>query len=204
MIRSGTRIAFSAVIGLGIFPVGCHKSARVQRNPDVSPAIKDTARRVAPITDTSVVGLFKDTGVVSVLSGDGQTFKLTTPGQRQSLRATLQKERALWQARKPRNYEFLLRSACFCPGNRGWLLMEVRSGQPLRAWDKTGKSVALTDWNTFSIDGLYDHLERTAEINGEVKIAFDQRWHLPKYVSTVVLPGPDRWSVIEVRALRPR
>jgi len=80
--------------------------------------------------------------------------------------------------------------------------MDVRSGQPLRAWDRSGKSAALTDWNTLNIDGLYDNLERTADINGEVQIAFDPRWHFPKYVRTTVLPGPDMWSIIDVRGFR--
>ena len=200
MIHVRIQIALSALLVLG-FPVACHKSARVQSNADVGRVIKDTARVVAPITDTSVVALFKDTAVVSVFSEKGQIFKL--PGQRQSLLATLRKERELWQAGKPRDYKFLLRVGCFCPGTRGWLLIEVRSGQPLRAWDRTGKSAPLADWNTFSIDGLYDNLERAADINGEVRIAFDPRWHFPKYVYSVVLPGPDAWSTIEVRGLRP-
>jgi hypothetical protein len=203
MIRVRIRIALSALLVLGVFPVACHKNARVQSNADVGPVIKDTAGVVAPITDTSVIALFKDTAVASVFSAEGQTFKLQTPGQRQSLRATLRKERELWQARKPRDYRFLLRVGCFCPGTRGWLLIEVRSSQPKRAWDRAGRSAALTDWNTFSIDGLYDNLERAADNVGEVQIAFDPRWHFPKYVYTVVLPGPDAWSTIEVRGLRP-
>jgi Family of unknown function (DUF6174) len=203
MIRVRIPIALSALLVLGVFPVACHKNTRVQSNADVAPVIKDTAGVVAPITDTSVIALFKDTAVASVFSAEGQTFKLQTPGQRQSLRATLRKERELWQARKPRDYRFLLRVGCFCPGTRGWLLIEVRSSQPLRAWDRAGRSAALTDWNTFSIDGLYDNLERAADNVGEVQIAFDPRWHFPKYVYTVVLPGPDAWSTIEVRGLRP-
>ena len=203
MIRVRIRIALSALLVLGGFPVACHKNARVQSNADVGPVIKDTTGVVAPITDTSVVAFFKDAAVASVFSAEGQTFKLQTPGQRQSLHATLRKERELWQARKPRDYRFLLRVGCFCPGTRGWLLMEVRSSQPLRAWDRAGRSAALTDWNTFSIDGLYDNLERAADNVGEVQIAFDPRWHFPKYVYTVVLPGPDAWSTIEVRGLRP-
>ena len=82
-------------------------------------------------------------------------------------------------------------------------MMEVRSGQPLRAWDRAGKSAALTDWNTFSIDGLYDNLERSMDREGEVQIAFDPRWHFPKYVRTRALPGPDAWSITEVRGFRP-
>ena len=194
-----TRIALGALLMLGAFPVACHKTASVRDDSDVSRVIKDTARVVAPITDPSVVAFFRDTGAVIALSTEGQTFELRTPRQRQSLRAALRKERELWQARKPRDYRFLLRVGCFCPGTRGWLLMDVRSGQPLRAWDRSGKSAALTDWNTLSIDGLYDNLERTADINGEVQIAFDPRWHFPKYVRTTGLPGPDMWSVIDVR-----
>jgi hypothetical protein len=82
-------------------------------------------------------------------------------------------------------------------------LIEVRSGQSLRAWDRAGKSAPITDWDTFSIDGLYDNLQRTADIHGEVKIAFDPRWHFPKYVSAAASPGPDMWSVTEVRGFRP-
>lgn len=196
-------VGLSAVLVLGVFPVACHKNARVQRNADVGPVIKDTVRVVVPITDTSVVALFKDTAGTRVFPAEGQIFKLRTPGQRQSLHATLKKERELWQAGKPRDYRFLLRVACFCPGTRGWLLMDVRSGQPLRAWDRAGRSAALTDWNTFSIDGLYDNLARLADINGEVRIAFDPRWHFPKHVYAVTLPGPDAWSIFEVRGFRP-
>jgi hypothetical protein len=80
--------------------------------------------------------------------------------------------------------------------------MEVRSGLPLRAWDMASKSVPITNWNTFSIDGLFDQLERTAGIDGVIEIAFDPRWHFPAYVSTVALPGPDRWSIVEARGFR--
>jgi len=201
LTSSNIRIALSVLLALGVFSVACHKSARVQRNADVGPVIKDTVRVVAPITDPSVVAFFKDTSVVNVFSAEGQIFGL--PVQRQSLRATLRKEREQWQARKPRDYQFLLRVACFCPGPRGWLLIQVRSGQPLRAWDTTGKSAAIIDWSTFSIDGLYDNLERTADINGQVQIAFDPRWHFPRYVYAVASPGPDAWSTIDVRGLRP-
>ncbi len=202
LVRRG--VAWGVVIGcvaVGVFSVACHKNPPVQSDAHVVRVIKDTTRVVPPITDPSVIALFKDTGVVNVLSAEGQTFKL--PGERQSLRATLRKERELWQARKPREYKFLLRVGCFCPGTRGWLLMDVRADQPLRAWDKAGNSASLTDWNTFNIDGLYNSLERSADIKGQVQIAFDPHWHFPKYVHSVVLPGPDAWSTIEVRGFRP-
>jgi hypothetical protein len=152
---------------------------------------------------TGIVAFFKDTAGVSALGAEGRTFKLQTSAQRQSLRATLRREYELWQARKPDNYRYLLRVGCFCPGTRGWLLIEVRPNQPLRAWDRTGKPVSLTDWNTLSIDDLFANLERSISRDREVQIDFDPRWHFPKYVRTIVLPGPDSWSVIDARELRP-
>ena len=196
-----TRIALGTLLVLSAFPVACHKHARARNEPDVTRVVKDTVRVVTPITDPSVVAFFRDTGAVSVFDRQAQTFTLATPRQRQSLHATLRKERELWQARKPRDYRFLLRVGCFCPGPRGWLLMDVRGGEPLRAWDRTGKAAALADWNTFSIDGLYDNLERAADNVDNFRIAFDPRWHFPTYVTTS-LRMPDTWGVIEVRGFR--
>ena len=201
IIRVRMRTRLFIMLVLGVVSVACRKNARVRSNVDVGPGRRDTVRVVAPIADTSVGEFFKDTSVANVFSAEGQIFKL--PGQRQSLLATLRKERELWQAGKLRDYRFLLRVGCFCPGTRGWLLIEVRAGKPVRAWDRVGKSAALTDWDTFSIDGLYDNLERTADVNGQVQIAFEPRWHFPRYVRTTVLPGPDAWSIIEVRGFRP-
>ena len=199
---AGALFLVSMVAGAFI-AVGCHKGAAARRTDDVGPVIKDTVRVVAQSIETSIINFFKDTAVVSVFSAQGQTFALKTPAQRQSFRAAIRKERRLWQARKPRDYRFLLRVGCFCPGTRGWLLIEVRNSQLLRAWERSGQPAAIIDWNTFSIDGLYDNLERAADINGEAQIAFDPRWHFPKYVRTVAIPGPDAWSIIEVSTVRP-
>ena len=77
--------------------------------------------------------------------------------------------------------------------------MEVRSNQALRAWDRTGRSVALTDWNTLSVDGLYDNLEHWADRDGTVQIDFDARLHFPTFIGTSAARGPDTWSVTEAR-----
>lgn len=192
MIRASIRIALVGVLILAAFPAACRRTAPVQRNTD-GPVVKDTAR---------VVPIFKDSALTNFAPKGARSFKLRDPGQRDSLRATLIKERALWRAYNLRDYQFLLRVACFCPGVRGWLLMEVRNGRLVRARDSTGKSATLNDWNTLSIDGLFDNLERTAEIDGVVQIAFDPRWHFPVYISTVRLPGPDTWGYTEARGLR--
>src|SRR6266576_1580500 len=77
LVRRG--VAWGLVIGcmaVGVFSVACHKNPPVQSDARVVPVIKDTTRVVPPITDPSVIPLFKDTGVVNVLSAEGQTFKL--------------------------------------------------------------------------------------------------------------------------------
>lgn len=81
-------------------------------------------------------------------------------------------------------------------------MMEVRGGRLVRASDSTGRSVALNDWNTLSIEGLFDDLEGKVDMDGVVQVAFDPRWHFPAYVSTARLPGPDTWGIIEARELR--
>ena len=174
---------------IGFLPVACHRAVPIKPNAGVDRVVQDSA-------------LFKDTALVTVPFAEAPTFNLQTPSLRDSLRAVLRKERELWRAISPQDYRFWLRVACFCPG-RGWLLMEVRSNQPLRAWDRAGTAAALSDWNTFSIDGLFEHLERAADRDGVVQVAFDPRWHFPAYVRTVALPGPDAWTIIEARGLRP-
>ena len=192
-------------IALGASPVACHRGAPAeppaQRQPDVRREVRDTTRVVA-VRDTGVVIFFRDTAPNEV-GGRGRSFNLQKPGERESLRTTMRKQRELWRSSKPPDYRFLLRVSCFCPGTRGWLLMEVRRGGSLRAWDRTGRAVALTDWNTLSVDGLYDNLERRIDGGGTVQIDFDPRWHFPTFIGTNAARGPDAWSVTEARALRP-
>lgn len=175
---------------LSVSYAGCRRQAIANR--DVT---RDT---------TKVVEIFKDTAPARIFVEGAREFQLQTAAQRQAYRALVHSERKLWQANKPHDYQFLLRVDCFCPGTRGWQLMDVRSGQPLRAFDRNGKPAPITDWNTLSIDALYDNLERTADRNAVTRIAFDPRWHFPAYAQTSYLPGPDAWSIYEVRAFRPR
>ena len=196
-IRARVRIACAKLLVLSCLIVACYRAVPVMPIP---------AKNIGPgsiVQDTAgVIAFFKDTGHV-VNFPEARTFRLQTPGQRDSLRTALRGERTLWRASSPPDYRFLLRTGCFCPGVRGWLLIEVRRGQPLRAWDRAGRSAPLSDWDTFSIDGLFDFLERSADRDAEVQVSFDPRWHFPTYVYTRALPGPDMWAVIEARGLRP-
>lgn len=223
------RIFLTGSIALGVIAVACHQQPPVQRQPpakkqppiqkqppvqkpsvqrqppaqnqpEVRPEPTDTTTVTGP-RDASVLVFFRDT-VPSVQSARVRTFNLQRTEERQDFRTTIRKQRGLWRSRKPGAYRYLLRVGCFCPGARGWQLMEVRTGQPLRAWDRTGRSVPLTDWNTVAIDRLFDNLEQSVDKDREVQIAFDPRWHFPAYIRTKAMLGPDAWSNIEARSLR--
>ena len=206
-----TTRALRIITGLTVITAACHKHvpARNDRVETVRkdtatlvPPRRDTSRVVPPLSNASVAAYFRDTTVDNAFSTEGQTFKPKIAAQRQSLNTLIRKERERWRATKPGQYRFLLRVDCFCPGVRGWLLIEVRKNRPLIAWDKTGQSVTTTDWNTISIDTLYDNLERYADGSVEVQIAFDPRWHFPRYVRTSA-GMPDTWSITQARALKP-
>lgn len=186
-------IRLAGVLVLGFLSGACHRTAPVERNAGVGRVVKDT---------TAVIAVFNETPPTSVSYPNARTFKLREPGQRDSLRATVRRERDKWRASNLRDYQFLLRVECFCPGRKGWLLMEVRSSRLVRASDSAGKSVALNGANTLSIDALFDNLEQKVSIDGVVGVAFDPRWHFPVYIGTTRLPGPDNWSIVEARGLR--
>ena len=152
--------------------------------------------------DPSVAAFFKDTAPSQIFYARGRIFRPQEPTLRKELVATLKRERGLWQSKKPSHYKYLLRVACFCPGTRGWLLIEVENGRVLRAWYPSGKSAELTDWNTISIDALYDNLEHAGDNNFELQIDFDPRWHFPTYTRYSGARMPDSWSIIDARALR--
>lgn len=182
----------TGLLVLGFSSGACHRTAPVERKAEVDRVAKDTA---------GVVAVFDEPARTSASVSKARTFKLREPGQRDSLRATVGRERDQWRATNLRDYQFLLRVECFCPGRKGWLLMEVRSGRLIRASDSTGKSVAFNE-NTLTIEGLFDNLEQKVDIDGVVDVAFDPRWHFPAHVSTIRLPGPDNWSIVEARGIR--
>lgn len=162
------------------------------------PLARDTAVVAVRVADS----LFADSGIGPVTAGGG-TFDLQIPGRRDSLRTMLANERAAWETARPRDYRFLLRVQCFCPGQRGWLLMDVR-GDALEAWDRSGRPVPLTDWNTLTVNGLFHMLEQAAGRDALVEVGFDRRWHFPASIRTRARRVPDAWSIVEARGFRTR
>ena len=189
------------LVAIGITLISCHRQ-RVQEDVDQPPPKIENRRVDQAPGDPTIAALFKDTTASNAFVGEGRDYKVQDPAERQALQATLKRERALWQARRPREYRFLSRSDCFCPGPQGWLLVEVRANQSLRAWDRMGRQVDPRQWYTFTIDNLYDNLERINDQQAQVQIAFDERLHYPRYLRTSMI-YPDGWGITQIRALRP-
>jgi uncharacterized protein DUF6174 len=186
-----TRISIS-LIALTLLGSGCHRAVADRENVGVKIGLS---------------GFFEDTvGANSPAPPPGsRTFNLQTPGQRDSLHAEITRHRELWRAGGTRDYDFLLRASCFCPGQQGWLLLEVRDRQALRGWDTRGKPVRLTQPATHSIDELFDVLKQVADRDDVVEVSFDDRWHYPAYIRTDVRLGlPDDWGIFQVRGFKPR
>ena len=181
--------------------VACHRHKVSDDVVQPPPSNGDRRIETGP-ADPNIAALFKDTTASNAFVAEGRDYNVQKATERQALQATLKRERALWQAAKPRAYRFLVRSDCFCPGPHGWLLVEVRPNQPLRAWDRTGRPVDPNQWFTFTIDKLYDGLEPINNQQAQVQIAFDGRWHFPKYVRTSMI-FPDGWSVTQIRGFQP-
>ena len=186
---------------IAITLVGCHRQ-RVREEVDNPPPTTDNHRVDQAPADPAIAALFRDTTASNAFVTEGRDYKVQNPAERQALLATLKRERALWQARKPREYRFLARSECFCPGPRGWLLVEVRANQSIRAWDRMGRQVDPHQWYTFTIDKLYDNLEQINNQQAQVQISFDERLHYPRYLRTSMI-YPDGWGITQIRALRP-
>ena len=184
--------------------LGCHRHATQEETVVDHPPVRDTTRvvREVQLVDPTIAALFKDTAPSNAFAVEGRTYNVQNTAERQALQTAVKRQRALWQAAKPGSYQFLMRADCFCPGPHGWLLLEVRPGQPLKAWDRTGKRVSPNDWAVFTIDQLYDGVSQPNNQLSRVQIAFDERWHYPRYLRTSMLM-PDGWSITLIRALRP-
>jgi hypothetical protein len=180
------------LIAFTLVGIGCHRAVPGGENVAVN---------------TGVSGFFADTvGANSPAPPEeSRTFNLQTPGLRDSLHAEIRKHREMWRAGGVLDYHFLLRASCFCPGQQGWLLLEVRDGQVARVWDRGGKPAPLTADNKYTIDRLFDLLEQNADQDDVVAVAFDDRWHYPAYIRTDLRLGlPDDWGIVQVRGFRPR
>lgn len=192
----------ASTIALALTLVACHRHTRGDESVHTPPAVDNSRREIPADGDPAIAAMFKDTTPANAFNAEGRDYNVQNAAERRELETLIKRERMLWRDRKPRDYRFLLRADCFCPGPHGWLLVEVRADRPLRAWDTRGREVNASQWYTFNIDNLYDTLERINNQQSQVQIAFDERWHYPRYLRTSMI-FPDGWSITQVRGFHP-
>ena len=178
----------------------CHHHA--PGDDTLQPPPSNDARRVedAP-RDPAIAAIFRDTVPTTRYPAEGRSYNVQNLAERRALETTVAKERALWDAAKPRDYRFLTRSECFCPGPMRWLLLEVSHDQPVRVWDANGRRVQTTA-QELSIDRLFDNISRVRDPLSQVQVAFDEHWHYPRFLRTSMV-YPDGWSIVLIRGLHP-
>ena len=180
--------------------VACHR--RAPDNDTVQPPPSNDIRLIEDgPRDPAIATLFRDTIPATRFPAEGRTYTLKNPTERQALEAAVARERALWDAAKPRYYRFLTRSECFCPGPMRWLLLEVRHDQPVRVWDANGRRVETTA-QELNIDRLFDNISRVRDPLSQVQVAFDEQWHYPRFLRTSMV-YPDGWSIVLIRGFHP-
>jgi hypothetical protein len=182
---SGAHLAVISISLAAIMSLACHH------------------RRTAPDPggDPAIALMFRDTASTTGPFGEGRSYNVKIAAERQALQAAVARQRALWDAAKPRDYRFLTRSECFCPGPIRWLLVEVRHDQPVRAWDATGRRVEAVA-QQLDIDRLFDSIARVSDPLSRVQVAFDEQWHFPRFLHTSMV-YPDAWSNVLIRGFHP-
>jgi uncharacterized protein DUF6174 len=183
-------------MAVALIGTGCHRAVPSRGNGPVRENVSRNMQTSEFFEDTAGAALGQPAGA--------RTFSLRTPGQRDSLHAEIQRQRERWRAAGARDYHFLFRASCFCPGQEGWVLIQVRGGQAVRVWNRGGKPAPLTERNNYSIDRLFEYLDQEADHDDVVVVGFEDRWHHPVFIRTDRRVGlPDDWGIIEVRGFTP-
>ena len=165
------------------------------------PPPSDTRRVDNARGDPAIAALFKDTAPSNAYIAEGRDYNVRNAADLRALQATVARERALWDKAKPRDYRFLTKSECFCPGPMRWVLLEVRHDQRVRIWDARGRRVETTA-GELNIDRLFDNIAGARDPISHVQVAFDPQWHYPRFLRTSMI-YPDGWSIVMIRGLHP-
>ena len=97
-----------------------------------------------------------------------------TPAERDSILRDVATRRAAWRARHITDYRLRVGETCFCPGSPPAVL-EVRNGVPVAVLDTAGRSAGplLARWSAYTVEGLFDVIERTARDGAVLEVSYD-------------------------------
>lgn len=97
-----------------------------------------------------------------------------TPTDRDSILREVATRRAAWRARQITVYRVRVGETCFCPWSPPAIL-EVRNGISVAVLDTSGRSAnqMLARWSSYTVEGLFDVIERTARDGQVQEVRYD-------------------------------
>jgi hypothetical protein len=97
-----------------------------------------------------------------------------TAAERDSILRDVAARRAAWRARHITDYQLRVGETCFCPGSPPGVV-EVRNGIAVAVRDTAGRSARplLARWSSYTVEGLFDVIERTARSGEVLEVRYD-------------------------------
>jgi Family of unknown function (DUF6174) len=136
-----------------------------------------------------------------------------TAAERDSIVREAQARRATWRARGISDYRLLVVVACFCPGPLGPGVIDVQGGVVVALRDTTGRSMQgmrggrgpFEPWSSYTIEGLFDAVERGAQSSDVLEVSYDASFGYPARIRGDMKLGlPDDWFIVTASGLAPR
>jgi len=129
-----------------------------------------------------------------------------TQAQRDSLLREVTARRDAWRAHRITDYRLQITSGCFCPWPQTPAILEVRGGVAVGLRDTSGKSLGAPrePWALYTVEGLFESVERAARNNDVVEVAYDSKYDYPAMIRGDLKVGlPDDWFWVRASRLTP-
>lgn len=130
-----------------------------------------------------------------------------TPAQRDTLLQDVRARRAAWRARGITDYRVRVAVGCFCPWPQTPAVLEVRGGVAVALRDTAGRPFGAVrePWSLYTVEGLFDAIERAAGGADVVQIGYDACLGYPTTLrGDRTASRPDDWFWVVASDLRPR
>jgi hypothetical protein len=127
-----------------------------------------------------------------------------TQAERDSLLREVQSRRAAWRARGIASYRIQIAVGCFCPWPGNPAILEVKNGTPALLRDTAGKSIGKPrePWSLYTVDGLFDAVERGARGADIIEVIFDATYGYPTWITgDGKVAYPDDWFWVKASRL---
>lgn len=129
-----------------------------------------------------------------------------TQVERDSLLREVAARREAWRARQISDYRIEIAVGCFCPWPSHPAILDVRGGVIVALQDTMGKSIGKPrePWSLYTVEGLFDAVERGARRSDVIQVAYDEEYHYPAMIRGDAKVGQvDDWFWVTASRLTP-